>query len=169
MIFSIFSGRAVRRTIFFLWWVGRCSGRHFIRILIPTPKAKSHIRRSTGQGTSRKSPGSEITGVRNHRGVRNHPGQKSRSKKSWSKIPVLKNPVEISGVPTTRPGTARRTRSARGFPCARCGGARCGACNPNSKAYQVLCKTSMKNPGFFDVLCIFTRIRRIVSMMLFLL
>ena len=30
-------------------------------------------------------------------------------------------------------------------------------------------KQSMQNPGFLDVLCIFTRIRRIVSMMLFLL
>ena len=39
----------------------------------------------------------------------------------------------------------------------------------NSKAYPVLYKKSIKNPGFLEVLCIFTRIRRIVSMMLFLL
>ena len=39
----------------------------------------------------------------------------------------------------------------------------------NSKAYPVLYKQSIKNPGFLVVLCIFTRIRRIVSMMLFLL
>ena len=39
----------------------------------------------------------------------------------------------------------------------------------NSKAYPVLYKKSIKNPGFLDVLCIFTRIWRSVSMMLFLL
>ena len=39
----------------------------------------------------------------------------------------------------------------------------------NSKAYPVLYKNSIKNPGFLEVLCIFTRVCRSVSMMLFLL
>ena len=39
----------------------------------------------------------------------------------------------------------------------------------NSKAYPVLYKKSIKNPGFLEVLCIFTRVCRSVSMMLFLL